>query len=115
MAKSAIPGVLERRHLIEKEIGEAQALAMAEAYLAEDRLEEALAFLEKAGASERLAELRAGAVAAGDVFLLRGAARSMGESPSRDEWVSVETAAAAAGRKRYAADAHRQLEVEPEG
>ena len=111
MAKSAIPGVLERRHLIEKEIGEAQALAIAEAYLAEDRLEEALAFLEKAGASERLAELRAGAVAAGDVFVLRSAARSMGESPSREEWVGVEAAAAAAGRELYVADAHRQLEV----
>jgi hypothetical protein len=34
MAKSAVPGVLERRHLIEKEIGEAQALTIAEGYLA---------------------------------------------------------------------------------
>lgn len=115
MAKSSIPGMIERRHLIEKEIGEAQALAMAEAYLAEDRVEESLAFLEKAGATERLAELRAGAVAAGDVFLLRGTARAMGESPSHEEWADVEAAAAAAGRELYAAAAHRQLEVESEG
>jgi hypothetical protein len=114
MAKSAVPGALERRHLIESETGEAQALKIAEAYLAADRLEEALIFLEKAGATERLTELRAGAVAAGDVFLLRSAARSMGESPSREEWLRVETIAATAGRELYAADAHRQLEVEPE-
>jgi len=114
MAKSAVPNALERRHLIEKEVAEAQALRIAEAYLADERLEEALAFLEKAGASERLAELRAGAVAAGDVFLLRSVARAQGESPSREEWVGVEAAAAAAGRERYAADARRQLEVESE-
>jgi hypothetical protein len=115
MAKSAVPGVLERRHLIESETGEAQALKIAEAYLAEDRLEEALVFFEKAGAAEPLAELRANAVAAGDVFMLRSAARAMGESPSRDEWVSVEAAAAAAGRELYVADAQRQLEVGSDG
>lgn len=114
MAKSAVPGVLERRHLIESEAGEAQALKIAEAYLAEDRIEEALIFLEKAGASERLSELRTAAVSAGDVFLLRSAARAMGESPSRDEWVGVQTAARAEGRELYAVDAHRQLEVESE-
>jgi hypothetical protein len=112
MAKSAVPGVLERRHLIETETAEAKALEIAEAYLVEDRVEEALIFLEKAGATERLAELRVGAVAAGDVFLLRSAARLMGESPSRKEWLSVEAAATAAGHELYAADARRQLEVE---
>jgi hypothetical protein len=115
MAKSLIPGALERRHLIVKEIPEAQALMIAEAYLEVERQEEALVFLEKAGASERLAELRASASASGDVFLLRGAARSMGESPSRDEWTRVADAAAAAGRDEYAADARRQLEVGSEG
>jgi hypothetical protein len=112
MAKSAVPGVLERRHLIETEIDEAKALEIAEAYLVDDRVEEALIFLEKAGATERLAELRVSAVAAGDVFLLRSAARLMGESPSRKEWLSVEAAATAAGHELYAADARRQLEVE---
>jgi len=115
MAKSAVPGVLERRHLIVSETSDAQALEIAEAYLAEDRQEEALVFLEKAGAKERLAELRASAAAAGDVFLLRSAARAMGEAPSRDEWSRVEATAAAAGRELYVADAQRQLEVEPEG
>jgi len=114
MAKSAVPGVLERRHLIESETVEAKALEIAEAYLAEERLEEALVFLQKAGATERLTELRAGAVTAGDVFMLRGAARAMGESPNREEWTCVERSATAAGRELYAEDARRQLEVEPD-
>jgi hypothetical protein len=112
MAKSTVPGAIERRHLIEKEIGEAQALKIAESYLDEDRIEESLIFLEKAGANDRLAELRANAVTAGDAFLLRSIAASMGETPSRSEWSAVEAAAAAAGRDLYVATAHRQLEVD---
>lgn len=111
MAKSVVPGALERRHLIVKDIGEAQAEKIAEGYLEEDRLEEALVFLEKAGATERLVELRASASAAGDAFLLRGAAGAMGETPTRAEWVTTEAAARAAGREQYAAEAQRQLEV----
>lgn len=111
MAKSVVPGALERRHLIVKDIGAEQALKIAEGYLEEDRLEEALVFLEKAGDREHLAELRAKAAAAGDGFLLRGAAGAMGETPTRAEWSTVESAARAAGRDQYAAEAHRQLEV----
>ena len=33
MARSRIPNPLDRRHLIEKELSEAQALQVAEAYL----------------------------------------------------------------------------------
>jgi hypothetical protein len=115
MGKSKIPNVLVRRHLIEKELSETQALEIGEAYLDEGRSEEALIFFEKAGANERLRELRAAAVASGDVFLLRGAARAMGEAPSRDEWTGAQVAATAAGRLNYAADAKRQLEVDAEG
>lgn len=112
MAKSAIPKVLDRRHLIVKELPEAQSIEIAEAYLEAGRVEEALIFLEKAAATERLAELRAQAVAEGDVFLLRGAARAMGESPDRSEWTATEAAATAGGRLAYAVDAKRQLEVD---
>ena len=115
MAKSGIPKVLDRRHLIVKELPAEQALAIADAYLEEGRAEEALIFFEKAGANERLAELRATAVADGDVFMLRGAARAMGEVPSRAEWTAVEAAASASGRLAYAIDAKRQLEVDAGG
>ena len=71
MAKSKIPDPLERRHLLERELPPAQALRLAEAYLAEGRTLEAVDFLRKAEAKDRLAALRAEAVAAGDSFLLR--------------------------------------------
>ena len=58
MAQSKIPGPLERRHLIEREISADRALAFAEAYLEQSRAVEAVEFLAKAEAPERLAELR---------------------------------------------------------
>lgn len=110
MAKSRIPGALERRHLIEKDLSEAHALAIAEAYLAEGRQVEALEFLAKAKAREQLSELRARALEAGDAFLLRAVARAMQEPPARTEWESVAAAAEAAGKQRYASEARRQTE-----
>ena len=104
VAKSKIPGPLERRHLIER------ALAFAEAYLEQDRSVEAVEFLAKAEAHERLAELRRDAVAAGDVFLLRALLEVMEDPPEREEWTALATAAAAAGKDRYAAEATRQAE-----
>ena len=108
MARSVIPNALDRRHLIEKNLSQAQALQIAEAYLAEGRSVEAIDFLAKAEAREQLTELRAAAVESGDVFLLRLAARALDEPPTRAEWSAVGDAAAAAGRDRYAADARRQ-------
>jgi hypothetical protein len=110
VAKSKIPGPLERRHLIERELSADRALALAEAYLEQGRTVEAVDFLVKAEASERLAELRRDAVAAGDVFLLRALAEVMEEPLEREEWAALATAAAAAGKDRYAAEAGRQAE-----
>ena len=58
MAKSKIPDPMSRRHLIEKEMDPGAALAIAEAYLEAERCDEALAFLVKAEASDRIAEMR---------------------------------------------------------
>ena len=58
MASAKIPDPLVRRHLIEKELAPAQALKVAEAYLAEGRSVEAVEFLQKAAATEQLTELR---------------------------------------------------------
>ena len=66
MAKNMIPNPLERRHLVERDLSEAHALRVAEAYLEEGRTVEALDFLCKAEAEDRIADLRAGAVRAGD-------------------------------------------------
>jgi hypothetical protein len=110
LAKVKIPGPIERRHLVEKELPPAQARAIAEAYLAEDRCIEAIDFLKIAAAGERLADLRQRAIAEGDAFLLRAVSSAQGQAPSRDDWQKLEAAAAAQGRERYAITARRQLE-----
>ena len=110
MAKSTIPNPLDRRHLIEKSLSDAQALQIAEAYRAAGRNVEAVDFLAKAGARDQLAELRSRAIETGDVFLLRAVARAMEEPPARAEWSATAEAADAAGKDRYAAEARRQIE-----
>jgi hypothetical protein len=109
VARTVLPDPLRRRHLVERELPAAQALRIGEAYLAEGRAIEAVDFLRKAGAAERLTELRRGAVEAGDSFLLRAAAAAAGEAPRHEEWEAVARAAEAAGKLRYAADARQQL------
>ena len=110
MSQAKIPGPLERRHLIERELAPAQALKTAEAYLAEGRAIEAVDFLAKLDDDGRLQELRREALEAGDFFLMRAVADAMGKAPDRDEWLALAAAAEAAGKQRYAADARRQAE-----
>lgn len=112
MARSpSIPDPLRRRHLLEEDLAPERALAVAEAYLAEDRVYESVAFLAKAGAEERLAALRERAVAEGDPFLLREACRALGEDPGAERWRAVAEAARAAGREIEAHDAERQAQL----
>ena len=108
MAKSKIPKPLERRHLIEREIPTAKAAKIAEAYLEERRRLEAVDFLAKAEDTEKLAQIRAEAVAEGDAFLLRAVAAALEEEPGGDEWSALADAAEAAGKERYAIEARRQ-------
>ena len=108
MAKDKLPDALSRRHLIEKELSAAQALKLAEAYLAEERVVEALVFLNKAGAEDRLRALAEQAKLDGDVFLMRQVATWLGQAPSAEDWRAAEAAARARGKLRYAADAERQ-------
>jgi hypothetical protein len=108
MARGKLPNPLERRHLVERDLSPERSRAIAEAYLAEGRSLEAVDFLAKAGAAQRLAELRREALRAGDLFLLRAVAGASGEAPRREEWEALAAAAEAAGRSRYAADARRQ-------
>lgn len=107
MAKVRLPNALERRHLVEKDLPAAQALRMAEAYLAEERVVEALAFLKKAGADDRLREIGEQAKLDGDVFLMRQVAACLGTAPSAAEWEAAAAAANENGKLRYAADAER--------
>ncbi len=108
MAKGTIPNPLERRHLVERQLPSDQALAIAEAYLADDRRPEAVAFLAKAGAEERLDELTEFAVADGDGFLLSELARVRQREPEPELWARLEESARAAGKLSYAESAQRQ-------
>jgi hypothetical protein len=110
VAKSRIPDALKRRHLVEGELLPALALRIAEEYLAEGRELEAVDFLRKAGATEKLAALRREAVTRGDAFLLRSVAAASGAPPTRDEWQTLAQAAAATGRQRYADEGRRQAQ-----
>jgi hypothetical protein len=109
-SRAKIPGPLERRHLIERDIAPAQALKTAEAYLAEGRSIEAVEFLAKAGDEEGLQALRGEALESGDLFLFRAVASAMEQPPDREEWLKLAAAAEAAGKQRYATDARRQAE-----
>ncbi|MCZ6784348.1 MAG: hypothetical protein O7G30_13660 [Proteobacteria bacterium] len=108
MAK--IPDPLERRHLLERELDEAQARALAEAYLEEGRVVEAVAFLQKAGDEERLSALAEEALEAGDAFLFRAACAAAGREPDAAQWQRLGDAAERAGKRNYVALARRQFE-----
>ena len=103
-----LPDPLNRRHLLEKEMPESKALAIAEGYLAEGRAVESLAFLTKAGATDKLEEIRAAAIASGDVFLLREVSTALGVGIDSDAWSRTADAAEAAGQVQYAEEARRQ-------
>jgi len=110
VAKSKIPGPIERRHLIERDLSAAQALRYAEAYLEEGLEVDAISFLVKAGATDQLAALRGRAIEAGDGFLLRAVASETSEPPKPEEWKAVAEAAARVGKESYAAEGVRQSE-----
>jgi regulator of protease activity HflC (stomatin/prohibitin superfamily) len=110
VARSKLPDPLTRRHLVERELPEAQAREIADAYLAQGRRNEAVDFLRKAAALDQLTNLRAEAIAEGDAFLLRQIADAMAQPIARDEWQALARAAEAPGRERYAAEARRHFE-----
>jgi hypothetical protein len=111
VAKSTIPDPLTRRHLIEKDLGSA-AMDIAEAYLEVGRKVEAIEFLVKAKADERLRALLDEAVASGDVFMIQSLVRATGEDVGRETWQRAGEAAEAGGFERYAVTAFRQARRE---
>jgi len=103
-----IPNPLARRHLIEKDLDAASALAIAETYIEDGRAVEALDFFAKAAARDRLAAVRDEAVERGDAFLFQAACRHLGEAPVAERWQRLAEVAEAAGKDAYAATARRQ-------
>ena len=107
MAKAGIPDALKRRHLMEQESSEQQDLDLAEAYLAEGRVQEALIFLSKAGASDRLQELADQATTEGDAFLLKQIGDLTKQDYDASKWLSLAEAAESNGKSVYAEAARR--------
>ena len=92
---------------MEEALPAARAREVAEAYLADGRPFDALAFLAKAGDAERLRALEREAVATGDVFLVREIAGLLGETPDAATWTAVAEGAAAGGKEVFAQEARR--------
>ncbi len=109
MAKSKIPSPLERRHVVEKDLNVKNAMEIADAYIADGRSFEAIDFLSKVEATDRLNELRDLAIESGDAFLFQAIVRAGGEEPDKEAWSRLAEAADAAGKERYADVARRQL------
>lgn len=105
-----LPDPIARRHELEKNLDPAKCIAFAEAYVEDGRAIEAVAFLVKAEAHDRLRELANAAVTDGDAFLLREVATALEEEPEADAWRSLAAAAEAAGKTLYADEARRQVE-----
>ena len=109
VAQPKIPDALTRRHLIDKEMDAAGSLAIAEAYLEDGRMHEALDFLVKADAQEQIDQLLEQAVESGDTFAVQVISRATDREPDAECWERVARAAEAAGKERYAATAWRQI------
>jgi len=110
MARSPIPDPLRRRLELERELDARRATALAEAYLSEGRTLEAVAFLQKADARDRLEQLLDEAVEKGDLFLAREVSQALGAALSRERCRALAEAAAAQGKDRYAQEARRLAE-----
>jgi hypothetical protein len=107
MAKPAVPDPMARRHLIEKEMESSQSLALAETYLADGRASEAVVFLVKAGADDRIGDLMEQAVSEGDAFLLKQIVDASRRECAPERWLALADAAEAVGKQRYAEMARR--------
>jgi hypothetical protein len=117
LANLKLPDPLSRRHLLDGDLEPAKALALAQAYLEDDREVEAVDFLAAAGpdsnaeARELLVQLQAVALERGDVFLMRMASTALDEEPSAETWHSLAEAATRAGRLQDVETADRLATV----
>ncbi|MAE93500.1 MAG: hypothetical protein CL910_02450 [Deltaproteobacteria bacterium] len=105
-----IPDPLKRRHLVEGELDAAKAVALADAYLEEGLVLDAVPFLEKAGAHERLEELLHEVIRSGNVFEVRAVAEALKKPLEAHHWEEVARAAREQGKDQYATEANAQVE-----
>ena len=92
---------------MEQQADEHQSVALADAYLAEGRVQEAIFFLAKAEAWDRLEEIGDRAVAEGDAFLLKQVGDLLKRDYDATSWLSLADSAEACGKQLYAEVARR--------
>jgi hypothetical protein len=120
LANLKLPDPLSRRHLLDGDLESARALALGQAYLADDREVEAVDFLAAAGpesnteAREALESLQSAALERGDVFLMRMVSTALDAEPSAETWRAVAAAASRAGRPQDVETAERLATVDAE-
>ena len=102
--------------MLEKPMDAKHAGLVADAYLEGDRTVDALAFLAKAGDSERLQDIANQAIEAGDAFLLKAVLDEQGaELHDPEPWTRLAEAAEASGKTQYATRARRMANPLDEG
>ena len=92
---------------MEQEADAKQSVALADAYLAEGRVQESLFFLAKAEAWDRLEEIGDRAVTEGDAFLLKQVGDLLKREYDVTMWLSLAESAEACGKQLYAEVARR--------
>ena len=101
---------IEKRNLLARENAAPELLlAHAESFLAQDALDDALAFFDRAGSAEGVARVKAKAVEAGNAYLLFRLLDSHHGSMEEQDWIAVAERAEALGKITYALQAWRQL------
>ena len=112
-----LPDPLARRHLLDGTLEASKALAIAKAYLEEDREVEAVDFLAAANADSSdearaaLVTLQEAAVERGDVFLMKITSSGLKEEPSQKTWQALADSATREGRSQDAETATRLATV----
>ena len=112
MAKTKLPDPLTRRHLLEGELDPTKAAEIAQAYLEAGRELDAIGFFALAEDRDALGGLRSAALERGDVFLMKAVCSALDEEASPQEWQTLASAAAAAGRQSDAESAQRLATVD---
>lgn len=100
---------IEKRDLLAQEnAAQDLLLAHAESFLAQDALDDALAFFDRAGSAEGIARVKAKAIEAGNAYLLFRILDSRHGRVEERDWIAVAERAEALDKTAYAVQAWRQ-------
>ena len=112
MAGKKLLSCLKKRDLLNSgKADKSELIKLGERYLDEDRLSDAIDFLEKAEHFEGLLQLKEQCTAKGDYFLCQRLAKILEESPPSEEWIQLGDNALHLGKLLFARSAYQQAET----